>query len=257
MSVVNLDRHYAQVAHALRDEIIDFYRERGEDIDTPAGHRTLDTNTTLAAQRGDLLLRLLERRGGPVDLRGSRVADLGCGFGSLSLYLALAGASVVGVDPNSERSAVSGAVAGRLGLDAEFRRGWVEDLTLGDEEFDIVVLNNSLCYIVEHADRLAALRHTLRIMRPGAWAVLRNPARMAPLDPFTSLPLVHQLPPGVTRRLTSRRKRPRSHVRLHTGGSASRELRAAGFADVRLELIDQPWWRPPRYQHHTARRPPV
>lgn len=254
---MSLDRDYAQVSRALRDGIIEHYRARAEDIDTPAGRRTLDTNTILAAQRGALLMRLLARRGGPTDLRGLRVADLGCGFGSLSLYLAVAGGEVVGVDPNVERADVSAAIAARLGLTARFRRGWMEDLTLDDTAFDLVVLNNSLCYVVDRADRRAALRHMLRIMRPGAWAALRNPARAAPLDPFTGLPLVHQLPPRVGRLLVRRRPQRRSDVRLLTAGAASRELRRAGFTGVRHERIDQPWWRPPRYQHHIARRPPA
>jgi SAM-dependent methyltransferase len=254
---MSLDRQYAQVSRALRDGIIEHYRALGENIDTPAGRRTLDTNTVLAAQRGALVLRLLARRGGPADVGGLSIADLGCGFGSLSLYLALAGADVTGVDPNIERATVSAAVAGRLGLPASFQRGWIEDLALEDAAFDLVVLNNSLCYVVDRTDRRAALAHTLRIMRPGAWAVLRNPARMAPLDPFTNLPLVHQLPPRLSRRLLRRRSPPRSNVRLLTGGGASRELRRAGFVGVRHEVIDQPWWHPPRYQHHTARKPPV
>jgi SAM-dependent methyltransferase len=257
MSPKELERQYAQVARVLRDGIIEHYRARGEDLGTPAGLRTLDTNTTLAARRGDLLLRVLARRGGPADVRGLQIADLGCGFGSLSLYLALAGAQVTGVDPNMERAKVSEAAAERLGLPARFQRGWMEDLTLEDAKFDLVVLNNSLCYIVGRADRRAALKHILRIMRPGAWAVLRNPSRMSPLDPFTNLPLVHQLPRPLGALLVRRRARPRSNVRLLTAGAASRELRAAGFAGVHYQLIDQPWWRPPRYQHHTARKSPL
>ena len=250
-----LERRYAEVARALRDEIIDHYRDRGESLDTPAGRRTLDTNTTLAAQRGELLLRLLARCGGPAELRGLRVADLGCGFGALSLYLATAGADVTGIDPNVERQRVGARVAERLRLAATFRRGWLEDLVLPDAAFDIAVLNNSLCYIVARDERRRALQHTLRILVPGGWLVMRNPARMAPLDPFTGLPFVHQISPHLSARILRRRERPRSTVRLKTAGAASRELRREGFTSVRRQRIDQAWWLPPRYQHHTARRP--
>jgi SAM-dependent methyltransferase len=255
-ATTNLDQRYAQVARELRDEIIEHYREREEDIDTPAGRLTLDTNTILAAQRGALLLRMLSRRGGPEDLSGLRVVDLGCGFGSLALYLAVAGADVVGIDPNIARASVAGRVAERLALPARFQRGWMEDLPLDDASFDIAVMNNSLCYVVDRVDRRSALRQASRVLRPGGWVLLRNPAWMAPTDPFTGLPFVHQLPPAVSRRLLRRRSRPRSPVRLLTGGGASRELRRSGLAGVRLELVDQPWWKPPRYQHHTARKPP-
>lgn len=248
------DRRHAEVARALREEIVEHYRARGENLDTPAGRRTLDTNSTLAAQRGELLLRLLARRGGPTDLGALRVVDLGCGFGALTLYLATLGAEVLGVDPNAERQQVAARVASRLRLPASFSRGWLEDLVLDDEQFDLAVLNNSLCYIVGRGERKRALDHTLRVLRPGGWMVMRNPARMAPLDPFTGLPLAHQIPPRAAARLLRRRSTPRSNVRLRTGRGASRELKRAGFVSVRVERTEQRRLLPPRYQHHTARR---
>lgn len=251
-AAADVDRRFAGVARALRDGIIEHYRARGETLDTPAGHLTLDTNTILAARRCRLLLRIVERRGGPCDLHGLRAADLGCGFGSLSLYLALAGATVMGVDPNLQRAAAAEAVAERMRLPVTFQRGWMEDLTLPDGAYDLVVLNNTLCYLVDRRDRRQALDHVLRVMRPGAWAVLRNPALLSPTDPFTHLPVVHQLPLGVSRRLLPGRRAP---VRLKTAASVSLELRRAGLKSVHRERIDQPWWRPSRYQHHTARKP--
>jgi len=253
-AIDELERRFAPVARALRDGIIEHYHDRGESLDSVAGRRTLDTNSILAPERAILLMRILERRGGPTSLEGLRVADLGCGFGSLSLVFAVAGASVVGVDPNIDRASVSGAIAHHLGLDAQFRRGWAEDLVLDDESVDLVVLNNSLCYVTGRSERRRALRHAWRVLGRGGWALLRNPSRMAPVDPFTGLPLVHQLPPSLARRLVARRTPRRSDVRLVTGGGAVRELKRAGFSDVRVERIDQPWWRPPRYQHHSGRK---
>ena len=241
---IDLERRFAEVARALRDEIIEHYRDRGERLDTPAGRRTLDTNTTLAAQRGELLMALLAQRGGPTDLRGLSVIDLGCGFGALSLYLATAGAEVLAIDPKDERQAVGARVAARLRLPATFRRGWLEDLVVAGEQFDLAVLNNSLCYIVARRERRRALDHTLRVLVPGGWLVMRNPARMAPLDPFTGLPFVHQIPPQIAARLLRRRRPSRSGVRLLTAGAASRELGRAGFTSVRRQRLDQKWWQP-------------
>jgi SAM-dependent methyltransferase len=250
------DPEYALVVRALRDGIIEHYHERGERLDTDSGLRTLDTNSTLAADRAGVLLEMLARGGGPSDLTGLRVADLGCGFGALSLCFAVAGAEVVGVDPKSGRSAVAAAIADELSLPASFQRGWLQGLVLPDESFDIAVLNNSLCYIVPREDRRRALEHTFRILAPGGWAVLRNPSRMAPSDPFTGMPLIHQLPPGLARRLTRRMASPRSHVRLRTATSLSLELRRAGFRSVQSHRVEKRWY-PPRYQHHVARRPPA
>jgi SAM-dependent methyltransferase len=240
----------------LRDEIIEHYRERGERIDDEAGLRTLDTNSTLVPQRADLLLDLLAKRGMGEALDGLEVADLGCGFGAISLYLASQGARVTGIDPNLERMEVGASISRELNLSATFRRGWIEALPLSDATFDLIVLNNSLCYLTDRSDRRAALSHCLRIARPGARLVIRNPSVSSPLDPFTGLPLVHQVPEALARpflRLTAR-GRTRSKVLLRSGIGARRELRRAGFGQVRVEQGAHER-RPNRYQHLTAMRP--
>lgn len=250
------ERSFAPVCRALRDEIVEHYRARGERIDDDAGLRTLDTNSTLVPQRGRLLLELIARRGGRDSIEGLDVADVGCGFGAMSLYFASLGARVVGVDPNLERSQVGAGVARQLGLPASFRRGWAEELPLEDSSLDLIVFNNSFCYVTDRSDRRRALEHALRACRPGAWLAMRNPSRAAPLDPFTGLPLVHQLPAPLARpvlRLTPR-GRTRSRVRLISALAARQELRRAGFEQARIERPAAER-RPVRYQHLTARRP--
>jgi SAM-dependent methyltransferase len=250
------DRDFTPVCRALRDEIVEHYRARGERIDDDAGLRTLDTNSTLVPERGRMLLELIARRSGRDSVEGLAVGDVGCGFGAISLYFANLGARVVGVDPNAERFAVGARVAARLGLPASFRRGWAEELPLDDASLDLVVFNNSLCYVTDRADRRRALEHALRACRPGARLAMRNPSLAAPLDPFTGLPLVHQLPPLLAKpvlNLTSR-GRNRSRVRLMSALAARRELRRAGFEEVRIERPPAER-RPIRYQHLTARRP--
>ena len=244
------------ISRALRGEIIEHYRSLGEAIDDEAGLRTLDTNSTLVPQRAELLLGLIGRFSGSGSIEGLDVADLGCGFGAISLYFANLGARVTGIDPKPERLEVGAEVAGRLGLDASFKRGWIEEAPLPDAAFDIVVLNNSFCYLTERSDRSRALRQALRISRPGGGVVMRNPTLGSPVDPFTGLPLVHQLPSAITEPVLRfvRSNGNRSKVRLKTGAGARRELRRAGFAEVRLErgLAER---RPGRYQHLTGRRP--
>jgi SAM-dependent methyltransferase len=244
------------ISRALRGEIIEHYRSLGEAIDDEAGLRTLDTNSTLVSQRAELLLGLIDRFSGSGSIAGLDVADLGCGFGAISLYFANLGARVTGIDPKPERLEVGAEVAGRLGLAASFKRGWIEEAPLPDAAFDIVVLNNSFCYLTERSDRSRALRHALRISRPGGGVVMRNPTLGSPVDPFTGLPLVHQLPSAITKPVLrfARSNGNRSKVRLKTGAGARRELRRAGFAEVRLERGFAERW-PGRYQHLTGRRP--
>jgi SAM-dependent methyltransferase len=250
------ERAFAPICRALRDEIVEHYRVRGERIDDDAGLRTLDTNSTLVPQRGSLLLELIARRSGCDSIEGLTVGDVGCGFGAMSLYFAHLGARVIGVDPNFERLQVGARVGERLGLPTSFKRGWAEELPLDDSSLDLVVFNNSLCYVTDRSDRRRALEHARRSCRPGAWLTMRNPSVAAPLDPFTGLPVVHQLPSPLARpllRLTSS-GRNRSRVRLTSAGTARRELRRAGFEAVRIERPPAER-RPVRYQHLTARRP--
>jgi SAM-dependent methyltransferase len=247
---------FAAIAQELRGEVIEYYEHRGERIDTPAGLVTLDTNSILAAGRGRLLLRLLAERGaGPVV--GRRVLDLGAGFGALALYYAHLGAEVVAVDPNEERLQVAVAIASRRGLPVSAVTAHAQSLPLPDAGIDLVVANNSLCYIVEQPDRLLALREIHRVLRPGGWLVLRNPNRLHPRDQFTGLPLLSTLSPSLARRAASALGRHRSGVRLDSPGAAVRALRRAGFS--------QASWQPhpghrrgarfAAYHHVTARRP--
>jgi SAM-dependent methyltransferase len=246
------------VSRSLRGEIIEHYHRRGESIADEAGLATLETNSRLVPSRAELLIALVRRRGGYDSIEGLEVADLGCGFGAMSLYFACAGARVTGVDLNDERFAVGARVGEDFGLDAAFRRGWVEALPLPDARFDLIVLNNSFCYLTDGSDRRSALEHVFRVARPGAWVVMRNPSLGALVDPFTGLPIVHQLPRALAAPLLrlSARGRARSRVRLRSAPLAKRELRRAGFEEVRVERRVSER-RPGRYQHITARRPPA
>jgi SAM-dependent methyltransferase len=250
------ERAFAPACRALRDGIIEHYRDRGEAIDDAPGLRTLDTNSTLVPKRGRLLVELLRRRSSRESVEGLDVVDLGCGFGAIGLYLASLGANVTGIDPNGERLEVGAAVAADLGLPARFRRGWAEAAPLADAAFDLLVFNNAFCYVTEPSDRREALGHALRIARPGAWLAMRNPSASTPLDPFTGLPLVHQLPSPLAAPILrcTARGRSRSRVRLMTAGAARRELARAGFEGARVERRLEERW-PGRYQHLTARRP--
>src|ERR1700683_2297542 len=106
---------FATIVSDLRDHIIEFYERRGEQLYTPAGLLTLDTNSVLAAGRARLLLRLLAEQGAE-SVAGRRVLDLGAGFGALALYCAHLGAEVIAVDPNEERMQVALAIARRRHL---------------------------------------------------------------------------------------------------------------------------------------------
>jgi len=191
---------FSPIAQELRDEIIEHYERRGERLDTAAGRRTLDTNSTLAARRGRLLLRLLAEQGAP-PVAGRRLLDLGAGFGALSLYFAHLGAEVVAVDPNTARMEVAAAIAARRGL--------------------------PVSAVSAHAE-------LLRVLRAGGWLVARSPNRLHPRDQFTGLPLLGLLPASLAGRTAAALGRHRSEVHLRSPGGMVRGLRSAGFTQVRF-----------------------
>jgi ubiquinone/menaquinone biosynthesis C-methylase UbiE len=247
---------FAVVANDLRDHIIEHYEHCGERLDTPAGLLTLDTNSVLAAGRGRLLLRLLAEQGAG-SVTGRRVLDLGAGFGALSLYYAHLGAEVIAVDPNGQRMQVAVANARKRGLPVSALVASAQSLPLPDASVDVVLANNSLCYLVDEREHRLALQEAYRVLRPGGWVVIRNPNRLHHRDQFTGLPLLPLLAPSLARRVTDALGRHRSEVRLRSPGGAVRQLRRAGFTHAR-------WRTQPGhgvgamfagYHHVLARRP--
>ena len=256
MTVMASSPGFAPMAAALRDQVIEHYERLGTRLDTVAGRRTLDTNSTLAADRGRLLLRLLAEAGGP-PIAGRRVLDLGAGFGALSVYFAHLGADVVAVDPQETRLQVGVAVARRYGLPLSAISAHAHALPLPDAAFHVAVANNALCYVVDRKLRHAALAELLRVLMPGGWLVMRNPNRITPLDPFTGVPLLALLPPALSRRAARGLRCHRSDVRLTSPYGAVLELRRAGFAQASWRAAPgrRVGSRVAPYHHVVARHP--
>ena len=155
----------------------------------------------------------------------------------MSLYFAILGAEVVAVDLNAERLKLAARVARRHRL---LFRGVVADasaLPLTDGAFDLVVANNSLCYVVDRVARQEAFAEIARVSRSTGWFVMRNPNRLHPRDQFTGLPMLPLLSPAAAVRIAERHGYARSMVRLDFRSTAVRELRRAGFRDVHCEPV--------------------
>jgi 2-polyprenyl-3-methyl-5-hydroxy-6-metoxy-1,4-benzoquinol methylase len=247
---------FEPIVSSLRAEVIDHFGQRGEPIDTPAGRTTLDTNSILASARADMLVSPFLARSGYSTLEGLRIADLGCGFGSITLALAARGATVVGVDPNVDRMSVGARIAVQFGLDASFQPGTLEAPGLDAGTFDLVVINNAFCYVVDRAARRTALASAYAALRPGGWIVLRDPNRSHPRDVFTRLPLVQRLPPALADRVVGLMGVHRSQVRVTTPRAALRQLRRAGFEQVRFDGSGarRRWLDRIAGHHHTSGR---
>ncbi|MFD5325227.1 class I SAM-dependent methyltransferase [Streptomyces sp. NPDC127092] len=127
------------------DAVAEEYRVRiGDELDGKPLDRAL--LGALAEQAGD----------------GARLADLGCGPGHVSAWLAGRGATVVGVD----LSPAMVAIGRERHPEVEFREGDLLRLPAGDGEFDAAVALYSLIHLAP--DELApALTEIRRVLRPG------------------------------------------------------------------------------------------
>lgn len=251
---------FQPLAAALRREILAHYSTSERELSGEAGRATLATNSELVPRRALPLCGMLRADAGIPSLAGRSLADLGCGFGGLAVYFAHVGADVVGLDVNGDRLGVPISVCREHGLTAKFGQAAMQDLPLADDSFDVAIMNNSLCYIVDRDERCAALREARRILRPGGYLLIRNPNRLSPLDPFTSMPLIGALSEPWPRRFAGMVGRKRSRVKLVSVPRGRRELGEVGFVDVQ----DPPSpgrFRPrpvrlfARYQHLLGRNP--
>jgi SAM-dependent methyltransferase len=106
---------------------------------------------------------------------GMRVADLGCGAGSLTLGIAatVAPGEVLGVDLQPgviERARAAAADAGLRNV--QFEIGNIDGLELPEASFDVVHFSGTLSYL---KDPLAALKLALRALKPGGLVAAREP----------------------------------------------------------------------------------
>jgi SAM-dependent methyltransferase len=251
---------FEPLADSLRKAVLAEYERSASALQGASGLRTLETNSGLVARRANSLLALLALHEPELDLDGLKLLDLGCGFGSLSVYLAYLGAHVTAVDINPERLTVGERVAREFELPVRWIQGALQELPLPDRCFDLAVLNNSLCYVVPRPERLVSLVHVRRVLYPGGRLLMRNPNRTAPLDPFTGLPGLNRLTPAAARASSRAIRRHRSQVRLLSARAQRVELGRVGFEvlDIRagrqrtVRSLDR-WVA--SYQHILARRP--
>ena len=112
-----------------------------------------------------------------LDVAGKRLADVGCGSGSLSHVLARKGAEVIGLDISE--AALRQAKTGASDDGAAFAAALGQALPLPDRSLDIVIYFNALHH-VPVADMELALSEVSRVLRPGGTLYIAEPLAEGP-----------------------------------------------------------------------------
>jgi SAM-dependent methyltransferase len=100
------------------------------------------------------------------------IADVGCGRGGPGLWVARAlGAPLIGVDIAEAALVRARALAGRLGVEAQFRTGTFEDTGLGDASIGAVLSFDAFLFT---PDKPAAFVELARVLRPGGRLVMTS-----------------------------------------------------------------------------------
>ena len=107
-----------------------------------------------------------------VELKGKKVADIGCGDGSLTRLMTRHGANVIGVE--CSKSQLASARAHKPAGNENYSEGLGEDLSFEDAKLDLVVFFNSLHHIaLDKQDK--ALAEAARVLKPGGLVYICEP----------------------------------------------------------------------------------
>ena len=108
---------------------------------------------------------------------GTRMLELGCSDGRVSLELARAGADIVGVDISDVAIANARDAAVDEGLSARFDVGDAANLPYDANSFDVVFASS----VIHHLDVPAVAREARRVVRPDGHAIFLEPLGHNPL----------------------------------------------------------------------------
>jgi SAM-dependent methyltransferase len=144
----------------MTGDVSSYWNARAEGFDDEPDHglRSADVRAAWA----DLLVPLMPQI--PAD-----VADLGCGTGSLSVLLGLAGYDVRGIDLAERMVALATQKAAQAGASACFVRADAADPPFAAETFDVVLVRHVLWAMPEPA---SAVRRWVHLLRPGGRLLL-------------------------------------------------------------------------------------
>jgi len=114
-----------------------------------------------------------------IDFSGKDILEIGCGNGSISIYLAKGSGSYIAIDPDQVRI----EQAKQLDTKIIFQTGTGQALNFPDNRFDMVLFTLSL----HHQDSAPALEEAFRVLKPGSHVLVVEPNAKAEFELFFHL----------------------------------------------------------------------
>jgi SAM-dependent methyltransferase len=105
----------------------------------------------------------------------ARVLDLACGYGRVTVPLAVDGYAVSGIDLSPDLIGAARNRAQEAGVEIDFRIGSMTGLPYADASFDAVVcLWSSFHELLEEDEQTAVLRELRRVLAPGGFGLIEG-----------------------------------------------------------------------------------
>lgn len=109
------------------------------------------------------------------EIKGLRIAEIGCGRGNFAIFLAGCGAIVTAVDFSENAIQIAKERSDRLGVTVDWRVGDAQSTRLPADDFDLVIS----CECMEHVPEPRQMMTELtRILRPGGRLLLTTPSQL-------------------------------------------------------------------------------
>ena len=112
-----------------------------------------------------------------IELHGKRVLEIGCGYGSLSVYMAKRGAKVTGIDISSEAIKISKRNSFLNNQRVMFKKFCAEDLPFKDKNFDVIICCETLEHILNYKK---VINEIIRVTKDSGRFVITIPNSLNP-----------------------------------------------------------------------------
>ncbi|MFG3000068.1 class I SAM-dependent methyltransferase [Streptomyces sp. NPDC048340] len=185
----------------------------------------------------------------------ARIIDIGAGPGAHARWLTKDGYDVDLIDPVPRHVEEATAAGFRSAL------GDARALTADDDSYDVALVLGPLYHLIEHGDRIRALREAARVVRPGGIVAAAAIGRYASLFEHvaTTMLTVDRVRDAVADILVSGIHEPGrkgfTSAYFHTGESLAAEMSEAGLDAPHVYGIEGPVWAALKAtEQHTGER---